>query len=228
MKKLILTITAVAGASLTAFAQGQVGFANADANGYVVTSSLPDTSSSAAGTYALAASFTTELWALPSPTSTTGGLSGLDAYGFLNPINLTSDGFSEVTSVGNVAGVEGSFSAALNAIIPGTTSGNTVLAVVAWTGAATTFAEALAAYQNGTGYLGILAFVNPVGPASPTPYSGDISTGWNLLQNSPRTAAVGGITGSTEDLILTTVPEPTTMAMAALGGLSLLALRRKK
>jgi len=222
MKKLALIIASVAGASLSVFAQGQVGFDNNNANGYVVTSTNADTSSTVSGSYAQASSFTVELWALSGPANTTNGLAGIDAYGYLNPADLVSDGFSEVTNPGNVTGASGVFSAALNAIVPGTTSGNTVLAVVAWTGNYSSFSAA-----DVTGdYLGILAFVNPVGPASPTPYSGDISTGWNALSNSPQSAANGG----NEDLILSplSVPEPTTLALGGLGGAALLAFRRRK
>jgi hypothetical protein len=227
MKKIALTIAMVTGASLVAYSQGQVYFNNANANGFVVTSQNSHTSSSTVGSqYTIAANFTAELWALSGPANTTAGLTGLDSFGYLNSANLVSDGFSEVTTLGNVVGSAGAFPATpgLNSAVPGTVSANTVLAVVAWTGSATSFAQALT--TPGT-FLGILAFVNPIGPASPTPYTGDISTGWNALANSPQSAANGG----NEDLILNpvVVPEPATLTLAGLGGLaSLVMLRRKK
>jgi len=221
MKKTLLTF-ALAAASLSAFSQGQVSFSTDNTTGYVVTSSLADGVNSSAGTYALANNFTAQIWALSGPTSTTSGLTGLDAYGFLNPNNLVSDGFSLIKSVtGQTAGnINGG-----TANITGTTSGNTVLAIVCWTGAATSFNQALS--TAGT-YLGILTFVNPIGAASPSPTVTDIATGWNALANSPRCAAVGGITGSTQDLILTQVPEPSTMALAGLGMASMFLFRRRK
>jgi len=101
------------------------------------------------------------------------------------------------------------------------TPADAVIAVVAWTGGYSTYAAALA---SGTSDIGILVFVQGVGPASPSPYTEDISTGWNSTPNSPTSAANGG----NEDLILSPVPEPGTMALAGLGSLSLFLLRRKK
>jgi len=42
MKKIILTVAAIAGGALSGFSQGQVNFENANANGYVVTSEKED------------------------------------------------------------------------------------------------------------------------------------------------------------------------------------------
>jgi hypothetical protein len=229
MKKIILTIAALTGASLSAFSQGQLAFNNALANGYVVQSSLGHTVASSAGTYVQSTSFTAQLWALAAPTSSTTGL-GIDAYGYLAPSLLVSDGFSLASGGSSVSGASGgAFSAGSQATVSGTTSANTVIAIVCWTGSATTFANALAAYNAGSIYMGILAYVNPVGPASPTPNTQDISTGWNTLQNSPRSAAADSF-GGTQDLIMTqSVPEPATLTLAGLGGLaSLVMLRRKK
>ena len=220
MKKTLLTIAAVAGASLAAHSQGQLYFENESANGYVVTSSLGDGSGSG-GTYAIVSSFTAELWALPGPANTTSGL-GIDAYGFLDPFMLISDGFSQVSNIGNIAGSAGEFRAPVAAIVQGTVSANTVVAVVVWTGPATNLVQALAG--PGTTALGIMAFVQAIGPAQPYPSQNDLSTGWNALPNSPRCAANGGV----NDLIMWRVPEPTTLALTGLGGLLLLLMHRKK
>jgi hypothetical protein len=230
MKKIALTVAVVAGLSLAAYSQGQVGFLNANAAGYVVESSADHTSTSATGNYVVSSAFTAQLWALSGPTTTVPG--AVDQYGYLAPSALVSSGFSFVSG-SSTAGSAGVFSLGPNAIVPGTVSGNTVLAVVCWTGASANFASALVAYNAGTAFMGIFAFVNPIGPVSPTPYTGDISTGWNALQNSPRDAATGGIDGSTQDLIMTKqvagVPEPSTLALAGLGGFGMLmAMRRKK
>jgi hypothetical protein len=217
MKKITLTIAALTTVSLSAFAQGQVGFVNALANGYVIESDASHTATSDT-LYVQAPDFTAQLWALSGPTTTVPA--DVDSYGYISPLLLTTDGFSLVSGSTTI-GSAGAFSATQNVNVPGTVSGNTVLAVVCWSGEWANLATAIA----NNAYVGALAFVNPVGPASPTPYQGDISTGWNSLLNSPLSAANSG----NEDLILTSVPEPTSLALAGLGGFGMLmALRRKQ
>jgi uncharacterized protein (TIGR03382 family) len=228
MKKIVSTIVAV-GLTASAFSQGQVNFENNAANGFVVESSASDTTGNTSGTYIDAPTFTAELWAIETPTSTTAGINGLDAFGNLNPADLVSDGFVELSSAGNVsnlAGTAGAFGGSGTVMnVPGVTASQTVFAVVAWTGSATTFAAA-----DVTGnYVGILAFLNSTAGAPPAGLTGadDIATGWNTLSNSPRSAAEG----DSEDLIMnqvTATPEPTTLAFAGLGGLSVLLFRRRK
>jgi len=228
MKKLVLTIGAVAGLAVSGYSQGQVDFENGNANGFVAVSSLGDTSG-AGGTYTEAApSFTTELWALTAPASNENGLAGIDAYGFLNPADLVSDGFVELATSGdqsNVAGSAGAFGP-VTMLVPGVSASETVFAVVAWTSSATTFAAADVVGDN----LGILTFVNDTAGAPPSGLNipaDDIATGWNSDANSPRSAAEGG----SEDLIMspvTATPEPATLALAGLGGLSVLLFRRRK
>jgi len=220
MKKIILTLAAVAGASFSGFSQGQVAFDNANANGFVVVDPAGDLSSSKAS-YTDAASFDVACYSITA--TTTAGLTGLDAYGYLNPLDLTSDGFTQDTVGGSLTPVLGSAGAfgPETAIINGVTSANAVIAVVAWTGGYATYAAALA---SGTSDIGILVFVNAVGPAPQSPYTQDIATGLDALANSPASAANGG----NDDMILSPVPEPGTMALAGLGSLSLFLLRRKK
>jgi len=76
MKKIVLTI-AMAGLVASAFSQGQINFENGSANGYVATSSLPDTSGTG-GTYIeQTPSFTPTLGASKNPTRSDSGLNGL-------------------------------------------------------------------------------------------------------------------------------------------------------
>jgi hypothetical protein len=222
MKKLILTITAMAAVSVTANGQGQIDFLSDHARGDVVVDPDGHMSTSTA-IYSRATSFTAQLWALSAPASSTAGLH-IDTYGYENPIWPIADGFSlvpgsTVTNGGNGMGGAGNFEDPMIVSVPGTVSANTVLAVVCWTGGYGSLAGAL----MGNSDIGILAFVNPVGPAPPNPNAGDISTGWNALPNSPASIANGG----NEDFILEGVPEPTTLALAGLGGLALLAFRRR-
>jgi hypothetical protein len=122
------------------------------------------------------------------------------------------DGFAQYTgstlqqtiTSGN-AGVFSLGAVTLSSVTSGASSA--VLALVGWNGLQTTYAAAVAAGDK----LGVYAFVNPVG---------------NPLSTPPGTpAALSGFTGN---LVLTSVPEPTTLALAGLGGAALLAFRRKK
>jgi PEP-CTERM motif len=219
MKKLTLTIAAVVAASMAAYGQGQIAFLNDNAPGYVVVDTNGHLSASTSS-YTIAANFTAQLWALSGPSSTTAGLH-IDTYGYETPGNLVSDGFSAVPSslvVVPPSNGAGSFEGS-TVSVPGTVSANTVIAVVCWTGGYGSFAAAMSGGAN----VGIFAYVNILGPASPTPYGGEIAAGWALLANSPASAANGG----SEDLIMAPVPEPTTLALAGLGGLALLAFRRR-
>jgi len=224
MKKIILAITAVVGVSLSGFSQGQVTVGNNNANGYVVIDPSGDLSTSTAS-YTVASSFNVEIWSLA--VSSTAGLTGLDAYGSLNPLDLTSDGFQEdslAAGGSNIAGTAGVFGGnnGVTAIINGVTSANAAIAVVAWTGSATTLAAAIADGAD----IGTLVFENAVGPAPQSPFTANIIQGWGTLANSPASAA----NGDNQDLIMSpvVVPEPGTMALAGLGSLSLFLLRRKK
>jgi hypothetical protein len=227
MKKIILTITAVIGASLSGFSQGQVFFENVAANGFVATDANGHTTGSTAGYVQQTASFDVACYSIDA--TTTAGLNGLDAYNYLNPLDLTSDGFVQDQVSGSLTpliGTDGAFGTGSQyptAIIPGAASANAVLAVVAWTGGYSTFAAALA---SGTSDIGILVFVQGIGAAPISASITDLATGWSTVPNSPTSAANGG----NQDLILSpvTVPEPGTMALAGLGSLSLFLLRRKK
>jgi hypothetical protein len=226
MKKIILTLVAVTGATLSGFSQGQVAFENGAANGYVAVDQSGHTSGSTSGYTQQAASFDVACYSLAQ--GTLAGITGLDAYNYLSPADLTSDGFTQDLIAGSLTplvganGVFGPQTATISGVTgTSTTPADAVIAVVAWTGGYSTFAAALAA---GTSDIGILVFVQGVGPASPSPYTEDIATGWNSTPNSPTSSANGG----NEDLIMSPVPEPGTMALAGLGSLSLFLLRRKK
>ena len=226
MKKLALTIAVVAGASLVAYSQGQINIGNGAAQGYVVESSAGHTTANASGTYVVSSAFTCQLFAL-SPTTETLP-SGVDAYGYLAPSLLVSDGY--VAAGGTVAGAAGD-TPDTTVAVPGTAGANTIVAVVCWTGGYSTFASALTAWNSGLNYMGIISFDQAIGWTAPSPIVTDISSGWNTLANSPRNAAFGGIAGSTGDLIMTIapVPEPSSLALAGLGGFGMLmAFRRKK
>jgi PEP-CTERM motif len=229
MKKLTLATATIVCASMVAYSQGTVTVGNNDvnANGFVITSSSQHTAATAT-TYAPSSTFTIQLWQLPGNVTTTAGVAGLDAYGYLNIANLASDGFIQVANIGNVGGSGGVFQSPTAAILPGSTgafpyssAGSDVVALVGWTGSFANLATAIA--NNAS--VGILAFVTTLGPGGADAHIPNLYTGWNALQNSPLSAAKGG----SQDFILAPVPEPSTLALAGLGGLaSLMVIRRKK
>ena len=235
MKKLILTTTAMAGTALVAHCQGNLLFNDESTAGFVVQSSGDHNSTAS---YVASPNFTAALYALPGNVTSTAGL-GIDAYGYLTPSQLATDGFVLLGSTlgGSANGVsfgggDGYFDGgAMN--LTGTTQGGftapsgpytkqDVIAVVAWTGTAANLAAAI----TGGASVGIFAFVNDVGPGGTSPNVPNM-TGWPT-QLSPSNVANDGF----PELVLAPVapvPEPATLALAGLGGLaSLVALRRKK
>jgi len=239
MKKLILTITAIVSGSIVGYSQTPgsliIGNNSASANGFVISSSGKDTATTAT-TYTPASTFTIQLWALTGNVQTTSGLTAdpIDAYGYLSTVTLaglTADGFTQVANVGNTAGSAGVFQQSTVAAVVGstgafpystTTPGDAdVVALVGWTGTAATLTAAIAGGAN----VGAIVMVSALGPGGTNPNIPNIYTAWNALANSPLSAAKG----DTQDFILTVpVPEPTTLALAGLGGAALLAFRRKK
>jgi hypothetical protein len=219
MKKIILTMVALAGISLAAHSQGTVAFQNEnEINGVVDLEA-------ANGTLSYATSFTIALYYGNVDGAATTVALGTDAYG-----QLTYSGFlADVTSAGLTLGGTAEADGASN---PGFFQGGTVTAsvagsvnddivIAAWTGDYST----LAAAEAGGAQVGILGFVNALGAGGQSPQV-PVLSGWNSLTGTPAVQAFEG--GNYPDLVLYSVPEPTTMALAGLGGLSLFLLRRKK
>lgn len=217
MKKTIVTVFGAVGMAAGVFAQGSVLVDNTAP----YNPGLSIGASQAAGQgNSFSGNYTFQVWYLnaasvPSNVTSDSNLTttGLTAYN-----NLTSDGFTlaaTYTDQNITAGNAGAFSLG-ELDIPGITpAGSTeVFALVSW-------AENLDG--SGTpsatfgGYGGVFAFLNPTANYTTPP------------PNTPTPAFLTGWAGG-NDLVMVpvSVPEPATLALASLGGLSLLALRRRK
>ena len=227
----------IVGASMFAYSQGTVNFSTfpisqtvvADVNGHL---------SSASGSYVYSTNFTVSLYSLSGNTASNYNTTalGADAYGYLTTTAFLADGFVAVSTAQLIAGGHGTlgpggFSDPATATLTGSSGGYSggvytafdVLAIVAWTGSWTSLSQAIA---NGA-YVGIITFVNPLGPGNTDPNVPNL-TGWAGLTASP--AALANDPGYGADLIMAPVlvPEPATCALMGLGGLSLLLFRRRK
>ncbi|MCX6924896.1 MAG: hypothetical protein NT154_17040 [Verrucomicrobia bacterium] len=93
-------------------------------------------------------------------------------------------------------------------ILPTIFSSEAVLALAVWNTSAPSWAAMLGGADANT-RAGVIAFVNPVNV---------------ILVNPP---APPGLTGWTEDLVMTAIPEPSVLAVGTLGGALLLLVRRR-
>jgi len=212
MKKIIFLAMSVAGLTASSFGQGTIFINNLNNTGVFGgnggTTANPTYSSSVTQNGLI---FTLDV---ASQAGTLGGPAGSDLIGA--DFSWALLGGSSASSLTAIASFTGSQISGDNAnwgqlqgpgqaaSIAGTTAGATVyLELEVWEGSAySSYAAALAAGDY-SGTSGV--FTNPSGGGPNQPFA---------------------LTGMPD--ILVSVPEPTTMALAGLGGLSLLFLRRKK
>jgi len=225
MKK-VLTICALGALSLSVYAQGLV---TIDETSYSISTNATAINGGTSGRISnVANSFYFELLVESDPTGSTtlptgpsftgqGAVSGIGSW--------TDTGVSGTNSTG-VAG--GHINAILG--VPGATAsswaaGSTnFFIVVAWSANlgsswSAVSSQALNGTWNATGlgaYFGVSTVGYGASQTSPTP-------GFSAYGTSP-----GELNAASPTLLAITVPEPATMALAAIGGASLLLFRRKK
>jgi len=205
MKKLILTAMAVAGMSLGAYAQGTVSFNNfSGAAGLVYTNATANVGTNGGGL----AVGSTHLELFYGPAG--------DTLAQLLALN-TGTVFTYTFASGATAGKFFDGTTVVTSGPLGAGSGdstiNIELAVAGWLGTAANYTAATLDTQNNV-YQGItlVAFGNPTGGAGATPALPANLVGW--LAGNP--------------LIITPVPEPTTMVLSGLGAAALLLFRRRR
>jgi len=228
MKKQIITALALTSLAAGAYAQGSIAINWAGPNGTGITTQGANATSTDNATTWFDGTVSLQIYF--APTATGAQLNAINSYlnvsgGAASAIALLgTDGFVEAetttlkgSTVGAVSGsVTGGSLAFASSIGLSAVSGlnpgaNGYIALVATELTATGTPKLGAA-----GWQGVIAFANNVGGnpnATPTPGTPANLTGWNTLNTN---------------LVLSPVPEPATMALAALGGASLLLFRRRK
>jgi hypothetical protein len=200
MKTQTLSAVATLGIALGAFAQGTIGLSDADIPPYVATD-IP-------GNY-YTGTFGIEVWALNAATLpaginvTPGPGSGIVGYNA-----MVADGFRLEATFANQAMNGGAFG--IGAVtLPGVPGPQGVIALAIWNTSAASWAAMLGTADANT-RAGVIAFVNPVTILDPTlPFVPAPLTGWS------------------QNLVMTAVPEPGTLALAGLGGALLLLFHRR-
>jgi len=223
MKKIIVTIGVAALVASTTYAQGLVVFGN---NNFSKVSTNSAVNGAAAGVAAGASSFYYALFY--SQSSTTIGGSGNAFAGTNSAYAFNASGWSSASLIATNSGAVGgrfastSSDSLLNSTVTGLGTVQTAnFVVMGWSANIGNTVAALQAY---------LANPTVLGWVGESAVSGSIVTGNGTSQTTPTLFGNTGspvMPGFTLGEVVPT-PEPGTLALAALGGASLLMFRRKK
>jgi hypothetical protein len=231
MKK-ILTTLALTGLAGAAFAQGNVNWSGVaglfvgQTNSTVYSTFSTQNGGTATGFGGVAATpsssitlFYYELLTSTSSSSAPTTVSGLSAW-----LDTGVEAQNAAASNGRILQLNSSTAVAANNWPAGTTQS---AIMVGWSAnLGTTWSAALAVLQGGTwganSYFGVGSSVGSLATTAVNPGVTVFGTSAGLINNGASAPA------QLDLLFVGAVPEPGTMALAALGGLSLLAFRRKK
>jgi hypothetical protein len=218
MKKAIITTALTAAVAGSAMAQGTVTFISSAAlrpMQFSATGQAAGDTKVPIGSPAQVGTFGNLNIAFFS-NATTGTALTLDSFGLPNfSINGWAEGATVLNTINSTPGQVNS----VTVLAGNGNAGSPVqFEVVAWTGTATTFAQAEANALAGTALIGF----------SGSALSGG-ALGWTQATGTPTSPAllVVGATGY-NGMVMSTVPEPSTIALGGLAAASLLAFRRRK
>jgi hypothetical protein len=211
MKKTILTTLITSAMAASVFAQGTVSFKTSSVDLIKFSTDGVTATSVSPGNPATVPSFgavSIEIWSAASGTTLTTGV----VNGLLQPI--FTGGWAEAAVTPTQALAAGTYAPVTVTLANGSAGAAQEIEIIGFTGtaAAPTMFGFSGETFDGT-QLGALGFSNSTGNPAGSP---------------PTPAALNTGAGEFQGLVLTTIPEPTTMALGGLGAAALLLFRRRK
>jgi len=213
MKKLV-GILAISALAVSAFAQGQIAVANTGTELVQQWANPSGTSySSVAANGGMIQFFAAADGTAFNPLGAVGATGFTPAYTTLAGFLAANTGWGAYNTAA-IAPIAGRFNAGTVTVSPLAAGGNIEYVVIGWTGASATLDAALA---TGSGaYIGESSLYKGIATGNPT----TTPPGSPTLMNASFTGVILAPTSS--------IPEPSTFALAGLGAAAMLILRRRK